>query len=435
MKIHRTLANNEECPWDTKSTEEQRGKRSISNTVSVHTYRDNNVPMVAFCPLNYENADIKKYCETTQTDLFHDVWLITPVDDSETETGETYKNVFCAACNGRPLTNVSFWKLLPSCIETKTGTTFCLKDENRNYGSIFTNLFPRKIGYWKYRSGNTPVEDLICFLHSTKDVFLRPGNPSSCGCKCTKMEESPSFMPNNTNNTRSENSSTESSDFIPKPEPLSLDCLQSSIDVNLNDKNLPSPRFSRCNDGLRRQDKILYDILCTENKCKHYLVDSTKFKYYPKSMTSNMKKIENFEAEVNDSIKHTWVAVIYTILLFILRTAVVGLIIHELIFLWLPAKSTLDKNLGSLGFTLLIQNLCALYDSQKKILSCRIVASIWHYSMLSSFTWVLILSYDCWLSLRQLFQLYDLIGEYDQMQFLIYFAVSQVGKSMHSIFK
>lgn len=389
---------------------------------------DKNIVMEASCPSKYGNQDIKEYCESFLTDLRHDVWLMTPVTDSANNV--TYKNVFCAACNNHSLKNIDFWELHPSCFEKSSGVQYSWKEDEGKDTNIISKLYPRKFGYWKYRLKGKPTNYVICFLHPKltreKSHHLRCCEPF-CGSKrnlkilpadpCSWMEE-----PNALARTAEEY----------QPAPIILNSL---------DKSEPIPKFSRCDDQhLQLENQKLYDILCTDGKarCKFKLGHCSQFLKSNSSFDDpsvadleryffNHSHIVVCGPEVNDSISCTWMYYTLSVLLFFMRAAIAGLIVHELVFLWLPAKSTMDKNLGGLGLTLLIQNVCALYGGRQ---SCRIITLIWHYCMLSSFTWILIFSYDCWLSLHQLFKVYQLIGEYDLWQFIIYFAVSQVGGSM-----
>lgn len=391
----------------------------IKNTTCVRTYQNENVLMVSSCPSVDGNEKIKEYCENFKPDLSHDLWLMTPMTDFETNT--TYKNVFCAACNKGSLNNFHFWQLQFSCFENKTAKPFKIESGEQD-GRVITRLHPRKKGFWKYTPKNSHIH-VFCFLHPV--IAAKYSELLSC-CESKRL----CGRKKRQSDTFTKEICTRNVPKNPIPE---IKMVGSSIILKLNDKTERIPRFTKCDDKTLRLPHYLYDLLCAhEAKCKLNLVDCPKSEYFPVESDLYDSKFADHERMINDTYlsfckNNSWVDVNLKISFYLLRATIIGLVIQLLVFLWLPAKSTLDKDLAVFGFTLLTQCLCAAYNRQSEKLSCRLVASVWHYSMLSCFTWVVIFSYDCLLSLRQLFRMHKLVFEYDMRQFLIYLGVSQVG--------
>lgn len=209
-----------------------------------------------------------------------------------------------------------------------------------------------------------------------------------------------------------------------------------------DDAEQTRPEFSKCDEDLPEE---LYELLCLQPKGK---AKKCKFIVEPCDLSKHRAVSENFNFnsemdmeryKINSTtiytcgpalvmVQDTWVHDLLFLLLLLLRALLVGLVIYFLLFCWLPNKSTFDKGLTTLAVSLLLQCVCVLNSSQENEawVSCRVLAILWHYSMLCSSSWILILSYDYWLNLYQIFSIYELVDEYDLLQYLVYLLLSQL---------
>ena len=74
------------------------------------------------CPQNWTEKSVRQKCQDEdQSDLFRNL----PVFDSGSH--ETYKNIFCARCNG--VVNTTYWKLQFNCKKSLNMKTFYLGDD------------------------------------------------------------------------------------------------------------------------------------------------------------------------------------------------------------------------------------------------------------------------------------------------------------------
>lgn len=109
----------------------------------------------------------------------------------------------------------------------------------------------------------------------------------------------------------------------------------------------------------------------------------------------------------------------------LIKLSIICLMLHLLIFQQLPEMKNLSgKNLSVFCLWLLLALLG--FEIGPRLPRCEIVAVILHYSLLSCFTWMLIMSYDCWLSLYRATKKFRAAGGKHANKFLLYCLLSTI---------
>lgn len=103
----------------------------------------------------------------------------------------------------------------------------------------------------------------------------------------------------------------------------------------------------------------------------------------------------------------------------LIKISIICIVLHLLAFSQLPELQNLSgKNLASFCVSLLAAFIS--FDIGPWLPSCEIVAIVAHYCFLSCFTWMLIMSYDVWLSLYRATAKFRTSGGKHHLKFLIY---------------
>lgn len=106
----------------------------------------------------------------------------------------------------------------------------------------------------------------------------------------------------------------------------------------------------------------------------------------------------------------------------LIKISMLCLVLQLLVFQQLPEMKNLSgKNLAAFCVTLLVALLC--FDVGPILPSCEVTAVIMHYAFLSCFTWMLIMSYDCWLSLYRATKFRTSSGKHT-FKFVVYCVIS-----------
>lgn len=453
-----------------------------NNFSCVLTKADGNVYMKTNCPQSWnQSITIKNNCESLNLSLLNvDVLLSTAV--TNVQKGTTYRNLFCAICNGE--IEFQFWNVGISLdidddeiksadvIQQKMNETSDRPKPTLN--EILSNFKLNSTNEWFLSS---TVNNITCriFMHATLSMSNLPKSVRYCIPEV--IESCPPEWVDIlvVNACLSYTSYTYTSDKVYK-NPKCLFCnnesdqtvcksLNSHTSMSLpfittiNDTRIP--KINHC--GEIPTGNSAYNILCknaTAVTSPATNVVTKCFAYTKSCLINKIFKIgqglsfinnetiflHEYDAEypfseflnlTNESVYvcgyylpkttfqnvvnflNDWISEI------LIKISIVCLTLHLLFFQQLPEMKNLSgKNLAAFCFVLLIALLC--FEIGPRLSSCEVVAVLLHFSLISCFVWMLIMSYDCWLSLYRATKKFRSAGGKHKIKFLVYCGISLI---------
>lgn len=133
----------------------------------------NSVAVWNMCPRNWTESNVRQKCQDEdQSDLISNL----PVFDKDRDV--TYRNIFCARCNGAPL-SAKFWKIQFNCDNSLNATTFSLLGNE-------TILLPRDCWIEKFpdplHSPRNPLKQCIPRFQRCRHTTLENGSRCETDC-------------------------------------------------------------------------------------------------------------------------------------------------------------------------------------------------------------------------------------------------------------
>ena len=125
------------------------------------------------CPQNWTETDVRQKCQDEdQSDLISNL----PVFDKDRDV--TYRNIFCARCNGAPI-SAKFWKIQFNCNNSLNATTFSLLGNE-------TTLLPQDCWIEKFpdpfHSPRNPLKQCIPRFQKCRNTTLQNGSRCETAC-------------------------------------------------------------------------------------------------------------------------------------------------------------------------------------------------------------------------------------------------------------
>lgn len=384
------------------------------------------VYMIASCPTSWnQSQDIQEYCHNINDLLYTlDVWILTPV--TAHQSGITYKNMFCAFCHGE--TNFNFWKIGVSCAPIDNldkPKSENLLDPNDVLSQMSSNrTYPV---FWQSPAENRTYH---CSWHgkSTNDTRLRycvPRSemicisPTNCSNYTPDVDVDNNESANQTDNTLNGSSGCYHPRFIHTEAPFAVNILNPNIieaplcqkirqDAAIFHKvcEMPEPK-SKTGSSCFTKKNCIINTMFVINENITFLDNDTIFLKdrglsYPSSewMVLDGTVVYVCGSYITRSTFHQIVKVLDDwISEILIKFSIICLLLHLFIFQQLPQmRNFTGKTLAIFCATLLVAFLC--FEIGPKLPHCEISAVILHYSLLSCFTWSLLMSYDCWHTLR-----------------------------------
>ncbi|KAK7601659.1 hypothetical protein V9T40_009100 [Parthenolecanium corni] len=446
----------DDCCKDSNFIPRQPSKENFS---CVETATNGFVYMKTACPSSWNSSTaIRENCESTNPMLLTlDVWITTPVTDLQTNI--TYRNMFCAFCH--QVYEFDFWKLGLTCSPSanEPSQVPLHLDENILSKLHINDASPDS---WIYDTPDNATYHCLYHGKVEEDTYLRYCVPSvvdSCspnwlGSPNCSTYTSYAFVDNkvfkNPDCLACNNVSKPATCIHPSPKHLN-----STLTVNILNKNIM--KIPRCHEI--PGNASAYEIICptekpaikeitecssNSNKClidgyfdissDINFLDNVTIHVKSRDMTFNdseyLKVNNSFIYVCGHEIPRTVLQQIYDtvddwVSEILIKLSIVCLVLHLFFFQQLPEMKNLSgKNLAVFCFMLLIALLG--FEIGPRLPRCEILAVVLHYSLLSCFTWMLIMSYDCWLSLYRATKKFRAAGGKHSNKFLIYCALSNI---------
>ncbi len=430
------------------------------NFTCAETAFDGYVYMKTFCPPSWNETVIKQNCENRNISLLNtDVWLSTPVINVSTQV--SYRNAFCALCNGEY--EFAFWLVGISCDDdtvTDSG--------NSTMDDILSNLSLNDTAewFWMYKTTNStrrcamqgklPIggEEYVRYcvpnvvdtcLPQWKDLSENCSSYASYAYTENKAFKNPTclqcnnvFLPTSCSppklNIPDVSYTIAIDGKIPKIDHCSEVPKNSTPYTMLCDTTAAAPASSK---------KLTVDEECYPNtKCKinGKFTIGTEIVYvdnetvYLKAWDVKYPDAEFVETDnqtiyvCGSYIPRTKTQQFFDVLddwlsEILVKFSIIFLLLHLLIFQQLPEMKNLSgKTLAVFCVTLLIALSC--FEVGPLLPRCEIVAMLQHYMFMSCFMWMLIMSYDCWLSMYRATKKFRQSGGKHMGKFLIYCALA-----------
>lgn len=373
---------------------------SNSSFTCVTTAGGNSLYMKTSCPPSWQRSSaIKSYCERENIDESNTHFFI-PVTS---ERNFTYQNLFCALCHEDPI--FEFWMVgVWETGNSSTNVGLSIGDNKTMDGVIPAHLVDR------VRHCQPGVIDKCSpFSNSSRSCpqhtsYVYSGNRTYKNVEC--------FLCNEPNST---------SDLC-SPE-LSLNAASSTLDSailalapELCDEipELSSAFLIFCGgsntDPCSSPPQCLIDAQIEKNDSSKVLLINNDT-IFLKSLNMEIKNSIADQAEwipINDTFIYvcgknitiptglldvisSWLSDI------LIKLSIICLVLHLVVFYLLPKlRNTPARSLAAYCCSLLVAFLCL--DLDKRWGLCRVTAFILHYTLLCCFTWMLLMSYNCWLS-------------------------------------
>lgn len=382
------------------------------------------VYMITTCPSSWnESQDIQKNCHTIKDPLNTlNVWVLTPVTAHQSRI--TYKNMFCAFCNGEK--NFNFWKIGVSCAPSNGShkpESEHLLDPNDILGQMSPNgtypiVWQSKVEYTAYHcswSLKLTIDPQVEYCIPQSEIICTSSNNCS---NYTSYEH----IDNESSNHKVNISMGSFGCYTPKMNDTELPFMGNILNPHIIE-------VPHCHQIPR--DAVIFHKICETPKPKSATGSSICFIDNQRCLINGWYVINvNITFLNNDTIylkyrdisypSSQWEALNGTNLVYVcgeyiprstfhqivfvlddwiseilIKFSIICLLLHLFIFQQLPQmKNFSGKNLAIFCSTLLVAFLC--YEIGPKLRDCEITAIILHYSLLSCFTWSLIMSYDCW---------------------------------------
>ncbi|XKL66788.1 hypothetical protein PGB90_010208 [Kerria lacca] len=418
---------------------------------------------------NSSNKAIKTNCEFSNlNNSYVDAQLFIPVTNIRKNI--TYKNLFCAICNGE--TEFEFWHVgflfYTSNGEQVGFDTISQKINETNANEKLT--LSKILSYFQLNSADNVLGSLtvnnITYLYSMYGKIPPTNLPKSITyCTTNKTE---SCRPNDTTIINVSLNYTSNMNITSEKRQKISECLLCSNESGRNVCKIPNTDArilaTSINDPIVRKKYYCKDIpygnkafniLCPETIDPDAPCIYTKRCYIAKSYNVSFGlrfinnvtiyideyKIEYPNSEffklINGSIfvcgsylpHSTWHNIFSSLNFWIseilIKISIFCLILHLLCFLRIREMRNLTgKNLSCFCFTLLISFLCLEIGPILPRRFVVVTAILSHFSLINCFVWLLIMSYDCWLSIYRATKNFRSAGGKHVIKFLVYCSIS-----------
>lgn len=456
-----------DCCRDTNRTEVDIGVQFLCTK----TPFDGGVYMVQSCPNEWNVTSIKENClAENPITLSYDILLKLPV--TSTSNGITYGNVFCAICNEE--TKYDFWNVgltyefIAPTVNVHNSTSLNIShysvDRSIDVKDILDKLSFNETGEMIW-SSNVNESIYQCNLQAklpsritslrycVPDVIRSCANGTICEGYSSYVYAADKVYKNSEcaecNDIKSDElkGCSQTTSKIPNENVTEILITDSAV-----------PKVPHCNDF--PVDTPAHNLICKKQdptpeetsaeECyvsqkskktfcyinKYYHLTKDEF-YYVNNETVFVKEYDWEFSEVDwAALNNTTIYVCgrqiprtryqrvmnyinEVITEILIKISIVCVVLHLVAFAQLPELQNLSgKNLASFCVALLAAFLS--FDIGPWLPSCEILAIVGHYCFLSCFTWMLIMSYDVWLSLYRATAKFRTSGGKHQMKFLIY---------------
>lgn len=449
-----------DCCRDSNFNLDQPSKENFS---CVETATNGFVYMKTSCPLSWNSSkEVQDNCESTDPMLLaFDVWLITPVTDLTTNI--TYRNMFCAFCH--QVYEFDFWKLGLTCSPSQSEPSLVplVLDKSILSKLQVNDSFPNS---WVYMSPDNAT--YLCLYHGkvTEDTYLRYCVPSvvdSCSANWTAPSECSTYTSFTFVDYQAyRNPDCLTCNYISQPPTCSRPPAKhsnSTLTVNILNKDIM--KIPRCQQIPRNASA--HELICPSEKSTEKAAtkvmsecSSSTFQclidgYF--DIASDIDFLDNVTIYIKSrdmSFNESEYAIVNKTFLYVcgreiprtllqqiydqvddwvseilIKLSIICLVLHLIFFQQLPEMKNLSgKNLAFFCLMLLIALLG--FEIGPRLPSCQILAVVLHYSLLSCFTWMLIMSYDCWLSLYRATKKFRAAGGKHSNKFLMYCFLSNI---------
>lgn len=428
-----------DCCFDSKYYDSAQQRRAVSSFKCINFKEVGNIYVKQDCPSAWENMEIRRKCEKLPHQTFKDPLLMTPVTNIRNNI--TYGNIFCAVCNNdnSSLKDLNFWKLGFDCLHNIKELPNINQQEFIENHSSFNESDG---GYWQvliknkyYRCDLTPILEHTLLPRTRNCVDWIKTCPATWNKKDTRDRcESHSLvvyhedkMYRNTfcaicNNVLVQNLNCTKSESITSRMPNFIEHTVSSFSIlfdfgkSLVEKCQPCQKGEIYNSLTKRCEYLMFENedlnMCN---CSRVKLNKSEFNFVNKGIYVHKYQktyIPNDYRRIDDSVeiclenaKTSYLLkdkpYFHIITTFGIGISIICLCVHLITFTIVKELRNLaGRNLASMCAALLIAYLSFIFGNEFKGKLCSLNAIGTYYFFLAAFSWMLIISFDIWRSLK-----------------------------------